>query len=48
MACHDCEDGNSRKVACMVHNPTHAKICRDCCITRFKGHKCGFWSMCWY
>lgn len=46
MVCHDCKR-ERKKATCMVHNPVHAQICKDCCITKFKGHKCSWWSMCW-
>ena len=46
MGCHDCSSGK-RNETCMVHNPTHARICKRCCIERFKGFKCSWWNICW-
>lgn len=46
MSCHDC----SRKAKikpCEKHNLKLAKICKDCCIGKMKGHKCPWFDFCW-
>ncbi|MEM7815884.1 MAG: hypothetical protein QXN71_02075 [Candidatus Aenigmatarchaeota archaeon] len=46
MGCDDCGNSSPTK-ECEVHNPVGARICKDCCITKMKGHKCRWWDLCW-
>ncbi len=32
---------------CEMHNPKGAKICKDCCIAKMKGHACRWFELCW-
>jgi hypothetical protein len=46
-SCHDCGRGREKTKKCMMHNPKLARICKDCCIAKWKGHKCEWFWSCW-
>ncbi|MBI4020070.1 MAG: hypothetical protein HY367_01950 [Candidatus Aenigmarchaeota archaeon] len=46
MACLDCKK-DRKLVECAVHNPSLARICKDCCIDKMSGHRCKWFDLCW-
>ena len=45
MTCDDCGKTSLSK-DCETHK-TGSRICKDCCIVKMNGHKCGWWNLCW-
>ncbi|MBI4182061.1 MAG: hypothetical protein HY520_03790 [Candidatus Aenigmarchaeota archaeon] len=33
--------------SCEVHKDPLSPVCKDCCISTMKGHKCVWWDICW-
>ena len=46
MTCDDCGKNASIK-GCETHKPAGARICKDCCIVKMKGHTCKWFDLCW-
>jgi hypothetical protein len=46
MTCYECKRDVATKV-CEMHDPKGVRICKDCCISKVKGHKCKWFHICW-